>query len=750
MSESISQIWSSAPEQYQVIQGTNAKPPRPFFTVLGKSEEALHKWLKNAFEYCREFYKPYHRSIQQNISIYQGLSYRTGITRSEYEEKTFKEDIEISFDYPADGNNFTNYAQELTEELINSITGAPPSIAAYPANSDEPQDILNAVTVKLLLDTIQYDTRWTVSVPQFVRNTKIGGECWQFITWDEDKGDVFPAAKDAEKQFGGEIPLTDEYGNPRKEDGEPLMLSRPPRMGDVVIDYSMAEHVFPQPLPFGEDPEWVMRLRFKHIDFLKTKFPNYSKNISPDKGNQWDYSMNKMCDYGEIATVIEFYHKDTIYVPGGYQCQFTTETLLETSKLKYRHGELPCEKLTDMDVPGVTRGVSYLRNTKNLQRMINHMHALVHRNFDLFSHPKWLVEIGSINKKHLRRMPGIIPIVPGTTPPQLLNFQATSPEVYNYIEKCKEEIRLLSGIHPVSQGEIPAGMESGIALSLLREEENKRHSTFITKYNDWIVRVWRKVLSVASEKYSIFDKRMIRVVGKNNEYIYKVFNAAILEKPYDVRLQNQSALGDTKAAKVSGLMELFGRGVLSKDELRENLELGNLSKIYRDSMEPQQTALWENEQMMNGQEMEVETTDDHEKHYRIHYPILQQHHVRSMPDQIKGSLSQDSPFFGKGISGHLLNHVKYMVDEVKVEMAVAGQSPKMMQYSQLSGFLLMARFFLSPEEQTPGSPAGGPPQSSGAPASNNSESMLAPTASPTAIPQEGMARMLEPMAPQSP
>lgn len=745
--ESIGQIWSSSAQEFNAKSGPSVKPPKPFFTIFGKDEKAIHKWMVNAFEYCREFYKPYNKAIQQNISLYQGLSYNSGTTRSEYDDKTYREGMDDALDYPIDGNNFTNYAQELTEELVNSVTGAPPSLAVYPANSDEPQDILNATTVKLLLDTIMYDTKWATDEPQFVRNTKIAGECWEFITWDKDKGDVMPEAKDAMALFKGQMPIYDENGNPTSQ-----ILYSPPRMGDVCIEYVLAENVFPEPVPYGNQIDWVMRICFKHVDFLKRKYQEKASEIEPDKGNNWDHSMNKMCDYGSIATVIEFYHRDTPFVPGGFQCVFTTESYLEGMKLDYRHGELPCERLTDLDVPGCARGISYLRNTTNLQKMINHMHYLVHRNFDLFSHPKWLVEIGSINKKHLRRMPGIIPLAPGSTPPQLLQFQATHPEIYNYIEKCKEEIRLLSGIHPISQGVIPAGMESGIAMNALREEENKRHGTFVGKLNDWRIRVWRKALSVVSEKYSDSDKRMVRVVGKNNEYIHRVFKKAILEKPYDVRFQNQSALGDTKAAKLSGLMELYGKGVISPEELRENLELGNLSKIYRDSMEPQQTALWENETMLNGGHMEVEMTDDHEKHYRIHYPVLQQQHVREMPDSVRGSLLMDSPFFGKGIAGHILNHVKYMVEEVKVEMAASGQSPKMMKYSQMPGFLLLSKFFLAEEERTPGALAGAPTPTGAPPPSapSGGESMLAPQSNPTVVPQDGMAQMLEPSAPQAP
>lgn len=735
--------------------GNSVKAPKPFFTCLGKDENHLHAWLKGAFEFCREYYKPYNRALQQNISLYQGLTYDRGQSREEYDEKTYREGIDLAFDYPCDPNNFTNYAHELTEELVSSVTTYRPSIATYPANSDEPQDILNAITVKQLLDTIMYDTRWEVSVPQFVRNVKVGGECWQFITWNKNKGDLTPAAKDATSQWGSfPIPLLGEDGKPVLKDGEPQMIESPPRVGDVEITYTLAEHVFPQPVPFGQEREWVMRLRFDYTETLKARHRQKSKDIAPDKGGHWDFSQNKMEDLGEITTYVEFWHKVTDLVPKGYECKFTTETVLEASDLTYRHGELPGEELTDLDVPGVTRGLSYLRNTRNLQKMINHLNQLVHRNFDLFAHPKWIVEIGSINKKHLRRMPGIIPLVPGTNPPKLLQLQSTHPEIYQYIEACVEKIRVLSGVHPISQGQVPTGLESGIAIGLLREEENKRRHSFITKYNDWIVRVWRKVLSVVSEKYRPEDRRLVRVVGKNNEYIHKVFHQAMLEKPYDVRLQNQSALGDTKAARVSGLMELFGKGVLDVDELRENLELGNLSKVYRDSMEPTQTALWENELMLKGTVVQIDPIDDHEKHYRIHYPMLQQHSTRNLAIQIRGTLEPESEFFGQGMSGHLLNHVKYMVQEIKLEMSIAGQSPRLAKYASLPGFLLLAAQFLSPEDL--GAGAGAAPPNGAGPSGNGQAQGgppspgLAPSGPMSTMPQESMQATFTPEIPQSP
>lgn len=706
------------------------EPPCSFFKVLQKQDEKqLFQWVKDAFEFCREFYKPYNASVQANVALYQGFQYKRGQTREDYDRATYDPQF-----FPEDEDLITNYAHELTEEIVSSITMYRPSIAVMPANSNELSDVINAEMMKQLIDTKYYEIGYDAKQPQFIRNTKVGGECYYFCTWDENAGPLSPQYKVARDFFGPEkIPLLDKDGKQREENGKPVFIEKPVRLGELKLQMALAEHVFPQPRIYDEDSDWLMWLTFEEVDGLKQKYAHVEDKIEADKGGNWSFFYNRMVDLQKYTTVINFYHKDTEFVPGGFEFRATTETILtpDPGKLTYRHGQLPCERLTDIDIPGVGRGISYLRNTRPLQLKINELRRLVNRNMKLISHPKWVVETGSISKKHLAAMPGIIPVTPGMKPPTLIQFQSTHPEIYQYIKACIDEIRVLSGVHPISQGQPPAGVESGIALNLLREEENKRYNSFVTKYNNHHVKMSQKVLDTMLEKYKPEDQRLIKTLGPQNEWVYKMVSKAMIETPYDVRLQNQSALGDTKAAKISASFELLDRGVVTPDYVQETLNLGAINQSLKELNEPIRTAQYENEQIISGKPCKVLITDDHEKHFKVHMRPLQETRFRDKDPVVVGSDVEGEPGFGGGLMGHAREHAVFMVQQVEAEMKF-GQSPSLMKYSQIPGWTLLAKDLFTPvpppppEMPPPGQEPAPPP--AGAP----SESPIEDPASPIA------------------
>lgn len=79
--------------------------------------------------------------------------------------------------------------------------------------------------------------------------------------------------------------------------------------------------------------------------------------------------------------------------------------------------------------------------------------------------------------------------------------------------------------------------------------------------------------------YKPEDGRMIRILGQDNSYLMKSFGKADFNCAYDVRLLNSSALPDSKAGKISAILDLNtatqADPMFGKEEIAQMLDLAN-------------------------------------------------------------------------------------------------------------------------------------------------------------------------------
>lgn len=683
---------------------SSRKPPKPFHTQTNKPPEDRHGWLKNAFYFCREFYKPCAVEAQRNVAAYLGHSVGKGQTRQEYDEKTYN----VQGSPPVDDRLTTNYAHEFTEEYVSRITTFKPSFAVVPENPNDTSDIINAQTVKQIIDGILYNKKFDLIHQRVVRAAKLGGECSLYPLWNPNAG---PISKEQSLIGDGVAPTTIDMVQPASADdlesigkGKPFEIQRPVRDGDIEFEVSGVSKTFPEPRPFGRLGDWEIRTYQEATDTLKANHPDYADKIEPDKGGHWDSYMGKQAQFGDHTTVIEFWHRDTELVAGGYQILATTECILSEGKLEYEHGQIPCAKLKDIEIDDWNRGVSFYSLILPIQRRINDLRYYINRNQRLFSHPKWLVEVGSINKKHLRNMPGVLPVQPGAMEPKLITFASTNPEIFQYIQELANEMRTLAGLHPVSGGAAPKADMSGVALAQLKQEENERYNSFLAKNNSFLV----DAMNLAWKAYAQFARSenhlIVKMLGPENEYVFKKLDSMALRSTYDVRLQNQSALGDTKAQQTANAVEFLKLGIYTPQDVSDTLNVGSTSRSQRRLREPGRTQMLENDALMTGQPAQVLETDNHEEHYKELYPSMQEERYRNLPPPAQAAAYD-----------HLMTHVMYMSDQVKTELVFTPEPPSLMKFAMLPGWSLLARKFMDPAQLMPPPPPPPMGPGSGAP-----------------------------------
>lgn len=590
---------------------------KPFHEVQTKDETEILKWLNEVSQALMKTHTQRHHRLKANLAAYRGITYRQPHSRSTYRQteriptnrtERFK----------------VNHLYDMTETKVSQMTRIKPAVEILPANQ-EFGDKNSARATKMLLDHLWYINDFDSLHTEIQRHKKIFGEACLFIEWDKDKGESHPEA--------GEMIIDEETGEPIGEAPDDL------KVGDV--DYRL---VLPWRLLFQlqdtfKDTEYCFEVKLEHIDNVKKQYPSKASKIKGDKNVfEFDISTLENTRLEETAVVFCFHHKSTKFSPDGAMIKFTKDTILEKKKLPYSHGELPFERITDLDIPDVQNGVSIYEMIKPIQNMHDNLSTMLAKNIYLMGHAKWVMPKGAAKIDSLGNDNTVVQFQ-GPIAPQMVQANPNPPEAYNFRDKLLDEMNQIYAVHGVSRGQPPQGVTAGIALQFLNEQEAERASSEVSKTLAFIKRVARKTLAVAGDYYEAEDGRLLRILGNDNRYLIKHFDAADLHRAYDIRIQSGNPLAETKAGKMSRVIEVlqYAPGTLSGERIVELLDLGDIDKTTTLITEAVRSAESENEDLLAGQPVaDPEPYEDHIVHWRVHTKRMQRRDFKEeVPPEIR-------------------------------------------------------------------------------------------------------------------
>jgi hypothetical protein len=274
-----------------------------------------------------------------------------------------------------------------------------------------------------------------------------------------------------------------------------------------------------------------------------------------------------------------------------------------------------------------------------LQVMYNNVASIAYTNLALGAHLYWLVPAQSnVDIQKLRNQSSVIKFNGGLAP-QIARFQTVGDEMFKALDFIDRAIQRTGAIQSTSRGEPPAGIEAGVALAFLEEQENQRANTDIKKHNSFIKKLARFSLATAGAFYNADDGRTIRIVGKNNLFSIKALDVAKLGGPYDIRVQRTTALSESKSGRLSQILALESRfpGKLPWEQVADMLDLANDQKFYSLATVAVQAAERENEMMANGEQIPAaERYEEHLVHwYSLAKYIQSASFKEDMPDDRK-------------------------------------------------------------------------------------------------------------------
>ena len=540
-----------------------------FFTVKDKPLDEKLQWLVNDIKVKFNSASSRIEMYRKYEALFKGIHYKSMDYR--------RNENDDSYSGTKQPRMAVNFCQEMVEAKVAQRTRFKPGIAVIP-NNDEITDTNNTRTVKMLLDNRAQEIDIEKIFADGDRMNFLRGESFTFITWDKDAGQVHPEYKKIQ-EMGMKPPVLDELGNPTGE-----VYETPVMVGDVKVEVLGPERVFPeQNRTKWEEVNNITVLDWVHIDDLKAEYPEFSEYIKEEE----DYMFYDSADYGikkrkNYAAVYTFYHRKTKTLPEGAQIKFVQSAILEEGPLPYSHGKLPCVFDTDIDVPDELHGRPFLTNIAQLQNLHNMAMASIARNMAVASMPKWVMPKGAVHRDKLNNEYGIIEFS-GPIAPQLVTYNALSRDLYEMPDKIERYIEKGSAVYGISRGEPPKGIKAAVALQFLDEQETQRESRGMAKRQRRILDTYRMMISVMGDNYKPEDGRMIRILGKDNAYLMESFTEANFNCAYDVRLLNSSALPDSKAGKISAILDLNtatqADPMFGKEEITQMLDLANDEKF---------------------------------------------------------------------------------------------------------------------------------------------------------------------------
>lgn len=396
-------------------------------------------------------------------------------------------------------------------------------------------------------------------------------------------------------------------------------------------------------------------------------------------------SAQKLCQVHRL-----FVRPGHIYFPDGIHLVFTKDKILLNEKYPYSHGKLPVAWMGHIDMPTSQQSMSVLQQIRGPVLEISRTESQMVENRNMMANPPWLVadqhglEEGSIqNRPGLRIKYRHVPNVPEPHPVQM-------PDMPGYVKDIppmlKEHILEISGQGETSQGQVPAGARSGVAIAYLQESDDTRLGPTVTAFEETI-EYWAEItLRTIAEKFDM-PRKMVIGGARGDEPEILNWTGMMLASFSGVKVQAGSALPRSKAAKQQFILDLWDRQIEQDPrKVREALELGEGEP---DDMElDMEQADRENDKLLKGGDhgVEVKTWHNHAAHLFKHHQHMKSTDFEAADEDIQTEYEE-----------HCADHERELQNQQKAQMQLqGGEDP-----NAAAG--------------PPGANGGGPPQAAAAP-----------------------------------
>ncbi len=553
-------------DEFDAIDETSvAGQLKPFQFREDKTEKGTLEWLNDFFNASLKAAQPRFEVYRRYLDYFKNIQWKSSAPR-DYNRDTMdsgKRNPRMSI----------NYFHETVEAKISQRGRNRIAIAVLP-NNNEQSDINNAQLYKMLLDHRAKELDIDGLNQDFDRIMFLFGHAFMHVYWDQNSGPIHPGFKKVQDNVSG----------PEEKARIEKLLAKKGlselHIGDVEMCPLGPDKVFPE---LGKKSlkkcDYVDIIEWKPLEEVKADYPKLAAEIESGASirglDSLDFKDNKLWE--NFVLVHTFYHVPTKYFPKGCKIVWVAGAILIDEEFPYEHKMLPLVEDKDIRVYDEFWGRSYLGNIEQLQRMNNNIQSAIARNEGIGSAPKWVVPKGSTKISGLNNEFTVVEYT-GAQPPRLEANNGTHPRTLEIMDRNEKKIYNIATIYDISRGVVPTGVTANSALRFLDEQETQRDSIGVMNRKTRVLKLYWFMKSLMRQYYRADDERTIKIIGADNEYMIRSMKDVNTEADYDVKLQNVSALPDTKTGKISTIIDLNTASqtdpIFSREEIIQMLDLG--------------------------------------------------------------------------------------------------------------------------------------------------------------------------------
>lgn len=287
--------------------------------------------------------------------------------------------------------------------------------------------------------------------------------------------------------------------------------------GDVVPIKVSPFNLYPDPLATCvEDAEYIIYANYEHVNILKRRYPKKADFLH---GADIQYSelvndRNENARIDNQVLVLEVWCRDYTLIdieedgekkkkkkyPRGRVITVAPELglILDDKQNPYETGRFPFFLFKDIDVPFQFWGEGEVKWLMSPQQQVNDLYNQIIDNAKHTANMQWVIDKNAgIPKGELTNRPGlIIRKNPGSevrrdSPPSMPMY------VHQMIDTLKGDIEVISGVHDVTRGQTPTGIQSASAIQALQEAAQTRIRLKVTLHEnalgvlgkEWVSRI---------------------------------------------------------------------------------------------------------------------------------------------------------------------------------------------------------------------------------------------------------------------
>lgn len=506
-----------------------------------EEDKVIVDFVTNDFKQKQEERRPYELIWELNMNFYVGNQYSYIMpsgTLSEIEKNYIWENREVY-----------NHIAPIIESRLSKLNKVKPQVEVKPSSNTD-ADTYSAKLAKAILSSNFKENNISSLVNTATHWSEITGTSFYKVSWDTNQ----LSTNEVASKNGGDVKISV---------CSPFEIYPDSNFSESLEDCSSI--IETRAYPAAEiNSEWGVNLAGEDVDLFELSNSTSNSNFS-GRSNYTKVLHSKKHDY---LLLIERYEKPTKRHPNGKLTIICKDKLLYDGDLPYINSKsnvrtYPFIKQVSIKQLSCFWGISVIERCIPLQRAYNSLKNRKHEFLSRLTSGVLTVEDGSVDIDNLEINgiePGkIIVYRNGSTPPKFLD-PGTIPEDFEKEEtKLLNELNNLSCISEISTNTtLPAGINSGTAISLLVEEDESRLSFTAEHLRTSLTQIAKQVLYLYKQFASTI--RLNKLADNNGmlELFYWTNNDISCD---NITIDCENELDNTNSHKKELLIKLLEKGI---------------------------------------------------------------------------------------------------------------------------------------------------------------------------------------------